>query len=144
MKAANPVYPTSRFPNEVDPHSCPQLYASFAKGRCLEPVFSDGECFAFDTDAEITPGDYVGIWLYPDRVQDGELPRRVKRVRSLMPLVELEQFNPPRVYRVPADEILAMHKVVGTAIIDGQGTARVVPLDVEKTAGPCLVRKISV
>lgn len=146
--ANKPVYPNAKFPNEVDPSERPAIYASVAKGGCLEPVFADGECIAFSKDDDIQPGDYVGICLVPDAVQPDEPPNRVKRLRSimpgltfpyraapgsdLMPLVELEQHNPPLVLRVPADRILAMHKVIGTARTIGDGTARLVPLEPER------------
>ena len=146
--ANKPVYPNAKFPDEVDPSVRPTIYASIAKGKCLEPVFKDGECIAFSKEAEIQPGDYVGICLLPDAVQPDEPPNRVKRLRSmmpgltfpfraaasneLMPLVELEQHNPPRVLRVPADRILAMHKVVGTGQTMGDGTAQLVPLEPER------------
>lgn len=142
------VYPNAKFPDEVDPSERPTIYASIAKGRCLEPVFADGECIAFSKAADFQPGDYVGICLVPDAVYSDEPPNRVKRLRSimpgltfpypaalggeLMPLVELEQHNPPRVLRVPADRILAMHKVIGTAETMGDGTARLVPLEPER------------
>ncbi|MEZ5744353.1 MAG: hypothetical protein R3D89_11690 [Sphingomonadaceae bacterium] len=143
-----PVYPNTRFPNEIDPADCPTIYASIAKGRCLEPVFEDGECIAFSKDEDIQPGDYVGICLLPDAVQPGEKPYRVKRLRSimpgmtfpyrvapgneLMPLIELEQHNLPRVIRVPADRILAMHKVIGTGETIEDGTVRLVPLEADR------------
>jgi hypothetical protein len=141
-------YPSAKHPREVDPSDCPPVYASTAAGRCLEPVFADGETLVFDTAAEIESGDFVGFWLHPDIPHADELPRRVKRVRSIppgvsfpyhaaqggdvVPLVELEQLNPPRLLRVPADHILAMHKVTGTAITNGDGTARMVPLEPER------------
>ncbi|WP_226017892.1 hypothetical protein [Novosphingobium sp. FKTRR1] len=143
-----PVYPNAKFPDEIDPSDRPTIYALTAKGKCLEPVFKDGECIAFSKDAEFQPGDYVGICLVPDAVQLDEPPSRVKRLRSimpgitfpfqaapsseLMPLVELEQHNPPRVLRVPADRILSMHKVIGTAKTMGDGTARLVSLEPER------------
>lgn len=51
---------------------------------------------------------------------------------ELMPLVELEQHNPPRVQRVRADRILSMHKVIGTAKAMGDRAARLMPLEPER------------
>lgn len=78
--ANEPVYPNAKFPDEVDPSARPAIYASVAKGGCLEPVFSDGECIAFSKDDDIQPGDYVGICLVPEAVQPDEPPNRVKRL----------------------------------------------------------------
>lgn len=141
-------YPTPRHPHEIDPLDLPPVYASVAKGRCLEPVFNDGECLAFSSREAIEPGDFVGVCFHPDAVPEGEPARLVKRLRSLqpglsfpyrpapgsevVPLVELEQLNPPRVYRIPADRLLAVHKVIGTAIGDGSGRALLVPLEAER------------
>lgn len=144
-------YPNPKHPNEVDPEDCPEVYASVAKGDCLAPIFNDGECFVFSKTEQPETGDYVGIWLHPDVPHADELPRRVKRLRmglpsciklpfrpgpgnEAMPFVELEQFNPPRLLRVRAEHIIAMHKVIGTGITDGEGRARLVPLDTEKMA----------
>lgn len=141
-------YPNAKHPDEVDPLDLPPVYASVAKGRCLEPVFSDGDCIAFSSSAAIEPGDFVGVCFHPDAVPEGQHARLVKRLRLLqpdlsfpyrsasgsevVPLVELEQLNPPRLYRIPADRILALHKVIGTAISDGSGKARLIPLDSER------------
>jgi hypothetical protein len=143
-----PVYPNAKFPDEIDPSNRPSIYAFTAQGGCLEPVFLDGECIAFSKDEEVQPGDYVGICLVPDEIHPGELPNRVKRLRSIMPgitfpyrcaptseivpIVELEQHNPPRVLRVRVDRILAMHKVIGTAKAMEDGTARLVPLEADR------------
>ena len=59
-------------------------------------------------------------------------PYRAAPRSEVMPLVELEQHNPARVIRVPADRILAMHKVIGTGQTQGDGTARLVPLERER------------
>lgn len=134
-------YPSAKHPREIGPDDCPEVYASICKGNCLEPVFSDGECMVFSKAEPCRAGDYVGIWLHPDIPAADELPRRVKRLRTALPLgfalpfraapgnefvpiVELEQFNPPCIYRLPATEILAIHKVIGTAETNGDGTAR--------------------
>ena len=153
-------YPNDKHPNEVDPADCPEVYASIAHGDCLAPVFDDGECFVFSKSEAPCAGDYVGIWLRPDIPHADELPRRVKRLpmglppgwtlplnmapgSELMPLIELEQFNPPRVLRVPADHILAMHKIIGTAVTNGDGTAHMVPLSIDRKAEPALVEKVT-
>lgn len=141
-------YPTPEHPHEMDPQDLPTVYASVATGRCLEPVFEDGECLAFSSSAALEPGDFVGICFHPDHVPEGEPARLVKRLRSIppftnfpyraapgsevVPLIELEQLDPPRLYRIPADRLLSMDKVIGTAIGDGSGKALLVPLEPER------------
>lgn len=138
------TYPNKKHPNEVAPDDCPDVYASICKGACLEPTFADGVCLVFSKLAPCQDGDFVGIWLRPDIPQADELPRRVKRLgmglphgfafpfrpasgNELVPLVALEQLNPPRSFLIPATHIIAMHKVVGTAIEQGNGMARMIP-----------------
>src|SRR5262245_43687325 len=78
-------YPNERFPDELGPDDVPNVYASLCKGDCLEPMFSDGACIVFDKTAKINVGDFVGVWLHPDDVADGEPPRRVNRLAGLWP-----------------------------------------------------------
>lgn len=133
-------YPNAKHPLEIDPTVVPEVYASETKGRCLEPVFSEGDCIVFSSNEPCLPGDFVGFWLHPDIPLPHELPRRIKRLKAslpqdlslpyrsqfegdLGPLIELEQLNPPRTLKVPASHILAMHKVIGTAETMTDGTA---------------------
>ena len=141
--APDKLYPNAKHPDEVHPDDCPEVYASFCKGNCLEPVYRDGCCLVFSKVETPEPGDYVGIWLHPDVLEPDGLPRRVKRLVSMwpgitfpykaspasevMPLVMMEQLNPPRILQIPASHILAMHKVVGEAESRGNGMARYRP-----------------
>lgn len=134
-------YPSDRFPDEIDALDVPETYVSVAKGDCLEPAFHDGDYLVFSKSALLHKGDYVGIWFAPDIVPDCETPRQIKRLAmepmstltlpwsatsddELEPHVHLEMFNPPRKLRVPASRLVAMHKVVGIAEPNGDGTAR--------------------
>lgn len=125
---------------EYTPDDLPDTYASICAGDCLAPTYKDGDCLVFSKTAEIKAGDFAGFWLRPGVAAEGENVRRVKRVVSLppvsfpyevrsgdeaVPLVIFEMFNPPRDFLVPAHRILAMHKVVGKAVENGDGTARV-------------------
>ena len=133
-------YPNARHPHELDPEAVPAVYASTCVGDCLEPVYHDGVCLVFSRDEKPEAGDFVGIWLHPDAVADGELPRRVKRLYmsgppgmtlpwkvrpgdEAEPLIILEQLNPPKLLQVRASRIVAMHKVIATADLNADGTA---------------------
>lgn len=132
-------YPHPRFPDELDATDCPDVYASVAKGHCLEPIYRDGCCLVFSKTAPIEAGDFAAIWFDPDTVSEGGLCRQVKRVVSIMgslsfpyvpapgsevePLVQVEMLNPPRRWYVRASRIVALHKVVGTAKSAGDGRA---------------------
>ena len=137
-------YPNPQHPNEVHPDDMPDVYASICKGVCLEPFYRDGACLVFSKSEQIEPGDFVGVLLHPAIVEADGLPRRVKRLVSagwhgitfpfkphpqdeVEPVVILEQLNPPRIFRIRASHILAMHKVIGEAETMGNGQARFRP-----------------
>ncbi len=135
----------SRAPKSVEPRpeDLPDVYSSVCLGTCLEPMFRHGANIVFSRLEEPKSGDYVGVWLDPAEVDPGESTRRVKRLAMALmpglafpfklapaseiePLVVLEQHNPPKLYHVRASHILAMHKVIGEAEPNGNGTSRMV------------------
>lgn len=133
---------------EPGPDDCPDIYASLCKGDCLQPVFSDGTCLVFSKLEPPEAGDFVGLWLHPDALAPGEMSRRVKRLyMGLMPglslpfslrpgdeveaMIVLEQLNPPRLFHVRASHVLALHKVIGIAATNGDGTATMLELPQE-------------
>lgn len=160
MMATNPVgsvrkrsnsahYPSAEHPTEIDPADYPEVYASTLAGTCLEPEFHDGDCLVFSKTEACQAGDFVGVWLHPDIAARETSPRCIKRLwmglppgftfpfrpaptNEVMPLVMLEQLNPPRRYRIPATDIVAVHKVIGTAVLNGDGTAAMVPFDTDQ------------
>jgi hypothetical protein len=134
---------TEQGPHELQPADLPDRYASIATGDCLEPIFSDGACLVFSKSEPVEAGDFVGIWLKPEILKEGELQRRVKRLLfgiwpgmtfpftlsehdGVEPIVVLEMLNPPKMLQVRASHILAMHKVVGEAKTNGDGTAQMI------------------
>lgn len=127
--------PTSR---EPEPDECPDIYASTCRGTCLEPFYHDGACLVFSKIERALPGDFVGVWL---QSRDGIVERRVKRLAfglpediefpfklhplsEAEPIVVLEQLNPARTYCIPATKVIALHKMIGEADANGDGTAR--------------------
>lgn len=139
-------YPNERFPDEIDASDVPNIYASVARGDCMEPVFHDQDCLVFSKSAELQMGDYVGIWFDPAIVPNGEPPRQIKRLAmglmpglrlpwnpkpgdEVEPLLYFEMFSPPNRLRIRASKVVAMHKVIGLAETNGDGTAKQLPLD---------------
>lgn len=135
------IYPNPRFPLEPDPDTLPDVYASVACGRCLEPVFPDGACLVFSRTEHPEAGDFVGIWRHPDDVKPGEFPRLVKRLvfglpksltlpfvmmpgSAVEPIIVAEMLNPPRAFTIPASRVVAIHKVVGVAEDGPPGLAK--------------------
>lgn len=114
--------------SEPGPDDFPDRYASMCEGRCLEPAYHHGDCLVFSKSEEPEPGDFVGFWLDQAELAPGETPRRVKRLHKRItdggePLIVFEQLNPPIRIRVRASRVLAMHKLIGVASLNSDGTA---------------------
>jgi phage repressor protein C with HTH and peptisase S24 domain len=88
--------------------SLPPLYAILADGSCLAPVLDDGDRIVCDTRHKPQAGDYVVIWFRP-----GSPAGREAWVKLLVAedndFFIVEQFNPPRQYRLNRRDVLAMH-----------------------------------
>ncbi len=90
-------------------------------GDCLSPEVNDGDSVVASPDAPVTWGKFV--IMYP---KDGGKPS-VKRAimipppdmmevhpdSEFMPMVIVEQLNPPREYRIDVDRLDAVHGVLG-------------------------------
>lgn len=125
----NPPQPGLRSLPYVDPADMPDLYALTGKGTCMEPLFYDGDTLVGDKRDAPKPGDTVLVFFHRDVALRYGMPGWVKRLVHVWPvageddLITLEQINPPKRYVVPASHIVAMHKCVGKATSQGDGTA---------------------
>lgn len=92
----------------------PKGYAVFAVGASMEDRYHPGELVYIHPGKPVGPGDYVLVQLHPK--EDGEGPRAfLKRlVKRSGPRVILEQLNPKKTFELKADEIVSIHKVVGS------------------------------
>jgi hypothetical protein len=131
LAAVEPRWKRPQADDHLRPEDCPEVYASIAKGTCLEPIYRDGCCLAFSTIERPKPGDFVGVWFTPGTAPPGQPDRWVKRLVSfgppgftffdvardspLQPFVVVEMLNPPREFVIPASRIVAIHKVIGEA-----------------------------
>lgn len=109
------VVPRSMVAGYTDP------YLIKVDGDCLSPEVNDGDPVVASPDAPVIRGKLVV--LYP---KDGGKPS-VKRAimipppsmmevhpdSEIMPLVIVEQLNPPREYRIDVDKLEAVHGVLG-------------------------------
>jgi hypothetical protein len=109
----------------------------------MEPLIADGTCLVFDSRAPVAAGDVVAIWLDPRHVWPGDPQQIIKRLvtglppldvplpAGASPIVVAETLNPPRLLHWPAEQVLAIHKCVGTAEGSGPGKAQFRPNDPE-------------
>ncbi|MFO1247640.1 MAG: helix-turn-helix domain-containing protein [Alphaproteobacteria bacterium] len=92
----------------------PNAYAVYVVGASMEPRYHPGELVHVHPGKPLTIGAYVLVQRKPKN--DGDVPlavikRLAKRTGSK---TVLEQFNPPRTFEIRNDEIVSIHRVVGS------------------------------
>lgn len=91
------------------------VYALTTIGDSMAPAYEDGDPTYVDPKQQPKIGDYVIVQLMK---RDGEGEGRVvsvlikRLVRRTSNYVELEQFNPPLTFRIPASQIARIHRVI--------------------------------
>lgn len=91
-----------------------QAYAVFVVGSSMEPRYFPGEVVFIHPGRPVTLGAFVLVQIRPK--EEGEAPRAViKRLvkRSGAKWV-LDQFSPARTFDVKSEEIVSIHRVVGS------------------------------
>lgn len=91
----------------------PGAYAVYVVGASMEPRYHPGELVHIHPGKPLTIGAYV---LVQRRGKDGDAPlavikRLIKRTGSK---IVLEQFNPHKSFEIRADDIVSIHRVVGS------------------------------
>jgi len=90
-------------------------YAVYVAGSTMEPRYYEGDIVYVHPGRPITLGAFVLVQIHPKR--EGEAPsasiRRV--VKRTAAKVTFEQFNPPKLIDTKMDDILSMHRIVGSA-----------------------------
>lgn len=90
-------------------------YALYVQGQSMEPRFSDGELIFVEQRKRPAVGDDAVIYMRRPDGDDGELIHQVlvKRiVRKSASFVELGQFNPPKTFRLPMEQVDRMDRVL--------------------------------
>jgi hypothetical protein len=117
----------------IHPDDMPDQYALKAVGDCMTPVIPDGSLIVCDKRVEPEPDDIVSLIFTQEVAERRRLPGLVKKLAMALPpwnmtgdatgLVVVDQLNPPRRYCIPTADLLAVHKVIGTAESSGDGMA---------------------
>jgi phage repressor protein C with HTH and peptisase S24 domain len=92
----------------------PGAYAVYVVGASMEPRYHPGELVHIHPGKPLTVGAYVLVQRRPKN--DGDPPLAViKRLaRRTGSKIVLEQFNPPRTYEIKSDDVVSIHRVVGS------------------------------
>lgn len=93
----------------------PNAYAVYITGFSMVPRYEPGEIAHVHPGRPVLPGAYVVVQRKPKH--DGDAPLAVikKLVRRSGSKVVLAQLNPEKEIIVPTDEIVSIHKVVGSS-----------------------------
>lgn len=99
-------------------HGVEKVYGLYVQGASMYPAHRDGAFLFAQRDARLRVDDDVVVYLRPqDESDDGDRSTcvLVKRlVRRSAQYVELEQYNPAKVFRIPMKDVLRIDRVLTT------------------------------
>lgn len=103
-----------RVPRPPNLAGVPKAYAVYVVGTSMEDRYHPGELAYIHPGKPVTPGCYVLVQLQPK--EDGATPRAVLKrlVKRTGNKIILAQLAPAKTFDLKADEILSMHRVVGS------------------------------
>jgi hypothetical protein len=91
-----------------------EIYGLYVEGDSMSPRYEDGATVLVNPRAQVRVGDYVVVQLLADSGGDdpiwGGLIKRLHRKTA--DYIELEQFCPPLVFRLPRTLVSAVHRIV--------------------------------
>lgn len=92
----------------------PEAYALQVAGTSMAPRYNDGELLFINPTKAIHPGCFAVVQFHVD---EGEATPRVwvKQFVGRAPKQStFRQFNPPQEMKIPTQQIIAVHRIVGT------------------------------
>lgn len=99
-------------------HGVDKVYGLYVQGASMYPAHRDGAFLFVQKDARLRVDDDVVVYLRPkDESDDGDRSTcvLVKRlVRRSAQFVELEQYNPAKVFRMDMKDVLRIDRVLTT------------------------------
>jgi phage repressor protein C with HTH and peptisase S24 domain len=93
----------------------PDAYAVYVTGSSMEPRYHPGELAHIHPHKPITVGAYVLVQKKPKGPGEPPLAVIKRLVRRSGNRIILEQTSPAKTFEVKADEIVSMHRVVGSS-----------------------------
>jgi phage repressor protein C with HTH and peptisase S24 domain len=91
-----------------------RAYAVYIVGDSMEPRYYSGELAHVHPGKPVTIGAFVLVQMRPDH--DGETPKAVVKrlIKRSATKITLEQYNPPKKFDIKTDDIVSIHRVVGS------------------------------
>jgi phage repressor protein C with HTH and peptisase S24 domain len=92
----------------------PKAYAVYIVGDSMEPRYYAGELAHIHPGKPITIGAFVLVQIRPEH--DGDTPKAVLKrlVKRSATKIVLEQYNPAKKFEIKTDDIVSIHRVVGS------------------------------
>ena len=92
----------------------PGAYAVYAMGSSMEPRYYEGELIFIHPGKPVTAGSFVLVQIRPEH--EGETPRAVVKrlIKRTATKTVVEQFNPAKKFDIRNDDIVSLHRVVGS------------------------------
>ena len=92
----------------------PGAYAVYAVGSSMEPRYYEGELIFIHPGKPVTAGSFVLVQIRPDH--EGDTPKAVVKrlIKRTATKTVLEQFNPAKKFDIRNDDIVSIHRVVGS------------------------------
>jgi phage repressor protein C with HTH and peptisase S24 domain len=101
-------------PRPMNLAGAPKAYAVYIVGDSMEPRYYSGELAHVHPGKPVTIGAFVLVQMRPDH--DGETPKAVVKrlIKRSATKITLEQYNPPKKFDIKTDDIVSIHRVVGS------------------------------
>lgn len=101
-------------PRPMNLMGAPRAYAVYIVGDSMEPRYYSGELAHVHPGKPVTIGAFVLVQIRPDH--DGDTPKAVVKrlIKRSATKITLEQYNPPKKFEIKTDDIVSLHRVVGS------------------------------
>ena len=101
-------------PRPMNLVGAPKAYAVYIVGDSMEPRYYSGELAHIHPGKPVTIGAFVLVQIRPDH--DDDTPKAVVKrlIKRSATKITLEQYNPPKKFEIKSDDIVSIHRVVGS------------------------------
>lgn len=115
--------------NVLRPEDMDGRYGLHVSGTCCEPYLADGSMIEVSATERANMGDFVALFLDPEKIKPGTLQMQVKRLvfgvpqewwsnperytGNITPVLIVEMLNPQKTLYIPPALLLGYHKVIG-------------------------------
>ena len=107
-----------------------RFYGMILSGRCMEPIYKDGETVVFDREAKVENGCFANFFYRPELVPPGKFGVALKKLVFAPPpwvtfpwqehpnstaisVIIVEQMNLKSHWSIRCSSLLAVHRCIG-------------------------------